>query len=196
MLVCFQIPRYERKCWGAREIFSCAASDVINHWRVTRKPEVEHQPREPPSRRDLAEAGEIPSTLREIGRLREITFRAAGEGTRRVLDLDEFDAHYLHLFVWNEKKQEVAVPTGWPRPTRCAVFTRPPCFSTALNSSSGWVGRLNSGGPSCGRNTNAASSRFCCSGTVLEPLSRGIHGIACFLVRSVSAIDIKPCHAS
>jgi putative hemolysin len=55
----------------------------------------------------LAEAGEIPSTLREIGRLREITFRAAGEGTRRALDLDEFDAHYLHLFVWNEKKQEV-----------------------------------------------------------------------------------------
>jgi len=107
LLVCFQIPRYERKCWGAREIFSCAASDVINHWRVTRKPEVEHQPREPPSRRDLAEAGEIPSTLREIGRLREITFRAAGEGTRRALDLDEFDAHYLHLFVWNEKKQEV-----------------------------------------------------------------------------------------
>jgi len=40
LLVCCQIPRYERKCWGAREIFSCAASDVLNHWRVTSYPKV------------------------------------------------------------------------------------------------------------------------------------------------------------
>jgi len=38
LLVCCQIPRYERKCWGAREIFSCAASDVLNHGRVTSNP--------------------------------------------------------------------------------------------------------------------------------------------------------------
>jgi len=55
----------------------------------------------------VAKAAEIPSILREIGRLREIAFRAAAEGTGQALDLDEFDAHYLHLFVWNEKKQEV-----------------------------------------------------------------------------------------
>jgi putative hemolysin len=55
----------------------------------------------------LAQADEIPSTLQEIGRLREIAFRAAGEGTGCALDLDEFDREYLHLFVWNEKKQEV-----------------------------------------------------------------------------------------
>jgi putative hemolysin len=55
----------------------------------------------------LAQADEIPSTLQEIGRLREIAFRAAGEGTGRAVDLDEFDREYLHLFVWNEKKQEV-----------------------------------------------------------------------------------------
>ena len=55
----------------------------------------------------LAQADEIPSTLQEIGRLREIAFRAAGEGTGHAVDLDEFDREYLHLFVWNEKKQEV-----------------------------------------------------------------------------------------
>jgi putative hemolysin len=55
----------------------------------------------------LAPAWEIPHVLQEIGRLREITFRAAGEGTGRSLDLDGFDAHYLHLFIWNEVKGEV-----------------------------------------------------------------------------------------
>ena len=39
----------------------------------------------------LAEASEIPTALREIGRLREITYRAIGEGTGRHLDLDAFD---------------------------------------------------------------------------------------------------------
>jgi putative hemolysin len=55
----------------------------------------------------LAKASEIPATLKEIGRLREIAFRAAGEGTGQPVDLDEFDAQYLHLFIWNEKKSEV-----------------------------------------------------------------------------------------
>jgi putative hemolysin len=55
----------------------------------------------------MADASNIPSTLTEIGRLREITFRAAGEGTGRALDLDAFDSHYLHLFVWNSRKNEV-----------------------------------------------------------------------------------------
>ena len=55
----------------------------------------------------LAPAIEIPKVLHELGRLRELTFRAAGEGTGKALDLDEFDDHYLHLFVWNARKQEV-----------------------------------------------------------------------------------------
>ena len=54
-----------------------------------------------------AQAEQIPSLLQEIGRLREITFRAVGEGTGRPLDQDRFDAHYLHLFVWEAAKQEV-----------------------------------------------------------------------------------------
>jgi putative hemolysin len=47
----------------------------------------------------LAAAAQIPNTLREIGRLREIAFRKAGEGTGRSLDLDRFDRHYRHLWV-------------------------------------------------------------------------------------------------
>jgi putative hemolysin len=54
-----------------------------------------------------AEARQLPATLREIGRLREITFRAVGEGTNRDLDLDTFDEHYLHLFAWDRRHQRM-----------------------------------------------------------------------------------------
>lgn len=56
----------------------------------------------------IATSEQIPNILAEIGRLREVTFRTVGEGTGRSTDIDEFDAHYLHLFVWNAAKQEVA----------------------------------------------------------------------------------------
>ncbi len=55
----------------------------------------------------LAEAHQIPCTLREIGRLREITFRAAAEGTGNALDLDRFDSIYLHLFIWDEEEGRI-----------------------------------------------------------------------------------------
>ena len=55
----------------------------------------------------LAEARQIPFGLKEIGRLREITFRAAGEGTGQSTDLDRFDPYYLHLFLWNKEKREI-----------------------------------------------------------------------------------------
>ncbi len=45
--------------------------------------------------------------LLEIGRLREITFRAVGEGTGNAADLDRFDRTYIHLFIWNKVKKEV-----------------------------------------------------------------------------------------
>ncbi|MBV9613814.1 MAG: lysophospholipid acyltransferase family protein [Acidobacteriaceae bacterium] len=52
-----------------------------------------------------AEQGErIPRVLREIGRLRELTFRTAGEGTGRSLDLDEFEKYYTHLILWHKQK--------------------------------------------------------------------------------------------
>lgn len=55
----------------------------------------------------LARAEQIPSTLAEIGRLRELSFRLVGEGTGRGSDLDRFDAAYEHLFVWHHEKREV-----------------------------------------------------------------------------------------
>jgi putative hemolysin len=55
----------------------------------------------------LARACQIPAVIEEIGRLREVTFRAAGVGTGRSSDLDRFDLHYLHLFLWNREKREV-----------------------------------------------------------------------------------------
>lgn len=48
------------------------------------------------------------SFLMEIGRLREITFRAAGEGTGKRCDLDEHDSIYHHLIVWNDQKQWIS----------------------------------------------------------------------------------------
>ncbi len=56
----------------------------------------------------IAEANEMPYLLREIGRLREITFREVGEGTGGEIDLDRYDTYYLHLFVWDEEKQQIA----------------------------------------------------------------------------------------
>ena len=53
----------------------------------------------------FAGAGQIPRILGEIGRLREVTFRAVGEGSGKALDLDRYDALYQHLFVWNREKQ-------------------------------------------------------------------------------------------
>jgi putative hemolysin len=55
-----------------------------------------------------ARAERIPCILDEIGRLRELTFRAAGEGSGKPCDLDEFDAHYLHLFLWDGAAARVA----------------------------------------------------------------------------------------
>ncbi len=55
-----------------------------------------------------ARASELPHALDELGRLREVTFRAAGEGTGRSADLDEFDAYYWHLLLWSKEKRELA----------------------------------------------------------------------------------------
>ena len=51
-----------------------------------------------------------PNVVKEIGRLREVTFRAAGGGTGLALDLDEFDTDelcYEQLIVWSPEDREI-----------------------------------------------------------------------------------------
>jgi putative hemolysin len=54
-----------------------------------------------------ARSGQIPTTLREIGRLRAVTFHAVGEGTNCSIDLDRFDETYLHLFSWDRDQRRI-----------------------------------------------------------------------------------------
>ncbi len=58
----------------------------------------------------IVNAHNSPAVMREIGRLREISFRQAGGGTGLPLDIDEFDTMehpYEQLVVWNPVEQEI-----------------------------------------------------------------------------------------
>ncbi len=51
-----------------------------------------------------------PNVMREIGRLREVTFRHAGGGTGKEIDIDEFDTSshpYQQLLVWNPEDKAI-----------------------------------------------------------------------------------------
>ena len=50
-------------------------------------------------------ADRIPFMMIELGRIREVNFRAVGEGTGKSTDIDEFDQYYHHLFVWDRENQ-------------------------------------------------------------------------------------------
>lgn len=47
------------------------------------------------------------SVMREIGRLREISFRMVQEGTGTEIDLDEYDRYYRHLVLWDDSELEI-----------------------------------------------------------------------------------------
>jgi len=49
----------------------------------------------------------MPNIIREIGRLREITFREVGEGSNHSIDLDEYDLYYHQMFIWDEENQSL-----------------------------------------------------------------------------------------
>ena len=56
-------------------------------------------------------AHDSPHAMREVARLREISFRLAGGGTGKALDMDQFDTDsqnaYKQLIVWDPKDQEI-----------------------------------------------------------------------------------------
>ncbi|EOD80909.1 putative hemolysin [Grimontia indica] len=53
------------------------------------------------------ESTHIPVILQEIGRMREVNFRAVGEGTGMACDIDEYDDYYLHLFIWDREARQM-----------------------------------------------------------------------------------------
>ena len=58
----------------------------------------------------LIDAHDSPNTMREIGRLREYTFRMAGGGTGEEVDIDEYDTAevpFKQLIVWSEESEEI-----------------------------------------------------------------------------------------
>lgn len=56
----------------------------------------------------LARREIVPHVVKEIGRLREITFREIGEGTNNSTDLDNFDDYYYHMFLWDKEAKKIA----------------------------------------------------------------------------------------
>jgi putative hemolysin len=55
----------------------------------------------------LTKMDQSPGIMREIGRLREVSFRDVAEGTGKSLDIDTYDSHYLQLFLWNTHTNEI-----------------------------------------------------------------------------------------
>lgn len=49
----------------------------------------------------------FPDVIKEIARLREITFRKIGEGTGKKFDTDPYDAYYNHIVLWDEENLEI-----------------------------------------------------------------------------------------
>ena len=58
----------------------------------------------------IVTAHNAPNVMKEIGRLREIAFRAGGGGTGLSMDIDEYDTMenpYRQLIVWNPESEEI-----------------------------------------------------------------------------------------
>jgi putative hemolysin len=49
----------------------------------------------------------MPQMMLELGRMREYTFRRAGEGVGKARDIDSYDEYYWHLVLWNKTRREL-----------------------------------------------------------------------------------------
>jgi putative hemolysin len=47
------------------------------------------------------------AVMKEIGRLREVSFRAVNEGANKKRDLDKYDKYYKHIVLWDEDELEI-----------------------------------------------------------------------------------------
>lgn len=56
----------------------------------------------------LIEQEYAPNIIKEIGRLREYSFRKVGEGSGNALDIDAYDRYYHHLVLWDDDALEIA----------------------------------------------------------------------------------------
>ena len=61
-----------------------------------------------PFRVYVLQKNQTPNIMREIGRLREITFRNVGEGSGKACDLDDFDEYYYQLVLWDYENSRIA----------------------------------------------------------------------------------------
>lgn len=48
-----------------------------------------------------------PEVLKEISRLREISFRKVGEGTGKTKDIDKYDKYYKHIVLWDQSALDI-----------------------------------------------------------------------------------------
>jgi hypothetical protein len=145
----------------------------------------------------IARAEQIPNVLEEIGRLREITFRAAGEGTGRAADLDRFDAHYLHLFLWNRENAEVV---GSYRLSGVEVgadgCTPPRCFTTARRFSTSSALRWNWAAPGFALTIRKRFAPLLLLWKGIGSSSAAIRATRRYSARSASAISIRAYRAN
>ncbi|QJR82069.1 lysophospholipid acyltransferase family protein [Alteromonas pelagimontana] len=90
--------------------------------------------------------------MREIGRQREIAFRAVGEGTNKRRDIDAYDAYYYHLILWDENDLEIVGAYRFGDAEQLAAPTHPTgLYSATLFNYSQQNDRLFSQGLELGR---------------------------------------------